>query len=210
MPNPRQAFTNLLIAGRRRAGLSQSALGAKVGLTQSHISKIERGAIDLQASNLVEIARALDLELMLVPRQLVPAVRALQQEMAPSPGMDPSELDKDLDRLARRSRRLTAEFPNAAALSVFAVTADELRTARLDRNGAREVRPLIDAIGTILDELRAFPSEGADPERATLSEKSADDISSITRALQSYRNSYVHGEGNPIAAPAYRLEDSDA
>jgi transcriptional regulator with XRE-family HTH domain len=205
-----QSFTNLLIAGRKRAGLSQSALGAKVGLAQSHISKIERGAIDLQTSNLVEIARALDLELMLVPRQLVPAVRALEQEIAPSPGMDPSELDRDLDRLARRARRLTAEFPEAAVLSVFAGTADELRMARLDRDGAREVRPLVNAIGNILDELRAFPRDRPEPERAILSAKSAGEISSITRALQSYRNSYVNGERNSIAAPAYRLEDSDA
>jgi transcriptional regulator with XRE-family HTH domain len=205
-----QSLTALLIAARRRAGLSQSALGAKVGLAQSHISKIERGTIDLQTSNLVEIARALDLELMLVPRQLVPAVRALEQEIAPSLGLDPSELDRDLDRLARRARRLMAQFPEAAILSVFAGTADELRMARLDRDGAREVRPLVKAIETILDELRAFPRDRPEPERAALSEKSAGEISSMTRALQRYRNAYIHGERNSIAAPAYRLEDSDA
>jgi hypothetical protein len=121
---------------------------------------------------------------MLVPRQLVPAVRALEQEIAPSPGVDPSELDTDLDRLARRARRLMAQFPKAAVLSVFAGTADELRMARLDRDGAREVRPLINAIGTILDDLRAFPRDRPEPERAALSEKSAGEIASITRALQ--------------------------
>ena len=62
---------------RRAAKLSQRVLGKKIGLAQSHVSKIERGAVDPQLSNLLEIARALGLELMLVPRRLVPAVRAL-------------------------------------------------------------------------------------------------------------------------------------
>jgi predicted transcriptional regulator len=64
---------------RREAKLSQSALGRKVGLAQSHLSKIERGTVDPQLSNLLEIARALGLELMLVPQRLVPAVRALRR-----------------------------------------------------------------------------------------------------------------------------------
>lgn len=50
----------------------------RVGIPQSHISKIEHGQVDLQSSTLVELARALDLELMLVPRALVPAFQTLQ------------------------------------------------------------------------------------------------------------------------------------
>jgi len=147
---------------------------------------------------------------MLVPRQLVPAVRALGQEFAPFPGMDPSELDRDLDRLARSARKLMARFPDVAVLPVFANTANELRVARLDRDGAREVRPLINAIETILDGLRAFPSDRPERERTALGEKSAGELASVTRALQSFRNAYLHGERNSIATPAYRLEDSDA
>lgn len=56
---------------------SQTKLSKSVGIAQSHISKIESGAIDLQTSSLVQLARALDLELMLVPRIMTPAVRAL-------------------------------------------------------------------------------------------------------------------------------------
>ncbi len=60
---------------RLEKGLSQRALGARVGVPQSHISKIESGLVDLQASSLIELARALELELMLVPRILVPTVQ---------------------------------------------------------------------------------------------------------------------------------------
>ncbi len=59
--------------------LSQRALAVLVGLPQSHISKIERGLVDLQASSLIQLSRVLDLELMLIPRILVFTVQALQR-----------------------------------------------------------------------------------------------------------------------------------
>ena len=62
---------------RKHKGLSQAELGRKVGLPQSYISKIESGSIDIRLSSLLEMARALELEPMLVPRQLVPAVQSL-------------------------------------------------------------------------------------------------------------------------------------
>ncbi len=64
--------------GRKKKGLSQRALSTKIGVPQSHISKIENGMVDLQTSSLIEIARALDLELILVPRNLLPAINAIQ------------------------------------------------------------------------------------------------------------------------------------
>jgi HTH-type transcriptional regulator / antitoxin HipB len=73
-----QPLLDRIKAARRHKGLSQRALGERVGLPQSHISKIENGSVDLQASSLLEIARALDLELTLVPRVALAAVRALQ------------------------------------------------------------------------------------------------------------------------------------
>ena len=57
--------------------LSQRALGAKAGLPQGHISRIEAGEVDLKLSSLVGLARALDLEPMLVPRRQIKAVDAI-------------------------------------------------------------------------------------------------------------------------------------
>ena len=66
------------IKGARSARkLSQRALSAKVGLPQGHISRIEAGEVDLKLSSLVGLARALDLEPMLVPRQRIKAVDAI-------------------------------------------------------------------------------------------------------------------------------------
>jgi len=46
-------------------------------MPQAQISKIENAAVDMQASTLIELARALDLEVMLVPRKQVPAVKSI-------------------------------------------------------------------------------------------------------------------------------------
>jgi HTH-type transcriptional regulator / antitoxin HipB len=66
-----------LRAAREKKGFSQRALSAGTGMPQSYISRMERGMIDLQLSSLIEVARVLDLEIMAVPRKLVPAVQAI-------------------------------------------------------------------------------------------------------------------------------------
>src|SRR5688572_24633273 len=62
---------------REAQGLSQQLLASKVGIPQSHISKIERGSVNLKLTSFLEIARALGLEVMLVPRQNVTAIKAI-------------------------------------------------------------------------------------------------------------------------------------
>ena len=57
--------------------LSQRDLGGLLGMPQSHISKIESGAVDIKLSSLTQICRVLDLELQLVPRKNMPAVEAI-------------------------------------------------------------------------------------------------------------------------------------
>lgn len=85
---------------RLEKGLSQRALGLKIGLPQSHISKIESGLVDLQSSSLIEISRALELEPMLIPRQLVHTVKALvrglyEKETEPRPMYRLDEEDEE-------------------------------------------------------------------------------------------------------------------
>lgn len=64
---------------RKSLGLSQRSVGKMIGVPQSHISKIEAGLVDLQASTLIELTRILELELMFIPLPLVRTVTATLQ-----------------------------------------------------------------------------------------------------------------------------------
>ena len=63
--------------GRAERGWSQRALGAAVRLPQAHISAIESGQVVPRFDTLIDILRLLNLDLLLVPRSLVPAVQNL-------------------------------------------------------------------------------------------------------------------------------------
>lgn len=70
-------IVSALKAARKEKGLSQRALSLKTGIPQSHLSKIEKGLVDLQTSSLIELARTLEMDLFLIPRQLIPTVKSL-------------------------------------------------------------------------------------------------------------------------------------
>jgi len=63
-----------------------------IGLPQSHISAIETGKVDPRLSSFIEMARQLDLEPLLVPRALVPAIQAM---LAGEPGAPLWQVDDD-------------------------------------------------------------------------------------------------------------------
>ncbi len=72
-----QYIAQQLKKSRENMGLSQRELSTRAGVPQSHISKIESGNVDLRLSSLVAIARALELELALIPRKYVSAVNSI-------------------------------------------------------------------------------------------------------------------------------------
>ena len=76
---------------RLTMGIKQSELGAKLGLPQSHISKIEQGATDPRLSTVADMARILDQELMLVPRQLISQITSLLQDKKQERRWQPDE-----------------------------------------------------------------------------------------------------------------------
>ena len=92
MPYATEDIVLTLKKAREARGLSQRALGAKAGIPQSHISKIENGTVDLRVSSLVELSRVLGLEFVLVPRKFVPAVEAIirgrGEEVRPAYSLD--------------------------------------------------------------------------------------------------------------------------
>lgn len=92
-----QELAAKLKKAREKKGLSQRAFGAKIGIPQSHISKMERGIVDFQASTLIEMARTLDLEVVLVSREYVTAVEAIQHPFRGTESLPAYRLDHEED-----------------------------------------------------------------------------------------------------------------
>lgn len=68
-----------LVAIRQAHQLSQTALAQKAGLSRMTVNKIETGTVDPQLSTLEELARALEVELLVVPKSLRAEVAAFLQ-----------------------------------------------------------------------------------------------------------------------------------
>ena len=83
-----------LAAARSKRGWSQAELGKRVGLPQTHISGIETGKIVPRYDTLLDLVRVLDRDLLVVPRALVPVVRALIRDHQ-DPGRD---IEDDAER----------------------------------------------------------------------------------------------------------------
>lgn len=64
---------------RLNSRLSQQELAQKLGLRQRQISDLERAAMDPRLATIQNVARALDLELMLIPRPLIAVVEGIQR-----------------------------------------------------------------------------------------------------------------------------------
>lgn len=183
-----------LKAARTSKGLSQRALAQIAGVPQSYISKIESGRVDLRLSSLVDIARALDLELALVPRKAMPAVQSIarpSQSWQFPAGSFPSD------------RQLKQIQDNLSHMSQANPTLKEL--AQLQR----QVRDL--------QHLRLPPPDMEALRKATASIRSLDvkapDLDAIRKALknlQEMRNQIAHAIPKiEPPRPAYALDEND-
>ena len=71
---------------RWKRSWTQRELASRLGLTQKHISGIESGKIVPRYDTLLELVRALDRDLLMVPRALVPVVQSLRDHLRDQPG----------------------------------------------------------------------------------------------------------------------------
>ena len=77
MGSPKSDILDAIKRERRGRRWSQATLARLAGIGLPHMSNLENKKADPRLTTLLDVARALDLELMLVPKILVPAVRAL-------------------------------------------------------------------------------------------------------------------------------------
>lgn len=64
-----QSLGEALRAARKKKGMSQLEVGKSVGIDQPSISKIERGESSARVDTLFRLLAALDMELVIQPRQ---------------------------------------------------------------------------------------------------------------------------------------------
>jgi transcriptional regulator with XRE-family HTH domain len=70
---------------RRTLGLSQAALANRLRMTQAQVSDIEKGKVTPRLTSAIELARALDMELILVPRNRLPIIDAVLSGQGDAP-----------------------------------------------------------------------------------------------------------------------------
>lgn len=186
-----------LKAARERMELSQRALSAKAGLPQGHISKIENGAVDLRLSSLVALARVLDLELTLVPRKKLPAVRAIIR------GDDDGRRDVRSTRKAanmlRRLENQIAELPSE--------TRSEMPVQELQRRARELMHFKLSA-----DDLVHLQEASAKVQEFLSDPRNLEAVEQAQSQLRLLRNALAHGahaSAPSLPRPAYRLDGDD-
>ena len=189
------AIVETLRKARARQGLSQRELSVNSVVPQGHISRIENGAVDLRVSSLIALARALDLELVLVPRRAVPAVRSIAGSAAGG---------TEDGRLARRIRRELGRLRDAVAhLPATEAAAADLAELR------RHARELLHYRPVLLD----APTIRRASDAAEAVSRGAGSVDAVRRSVQqlrAMRNALARGQAAPDEAepvPAYRLDD---
>lgn len=188
-----------LRAARESKGLSQRKLSTKSGVPQGHISKIENGAVDLRLSSLVELARVLDLELTLVPRKAVSAVKSIvrsSERGAPRDDKAARQARKELVRLQNTISHLPTGLLSKNELEQFQRQARELQRFQL-------ALPDIKAIRAAHKTLEAFKNN-------------TENLSAVHKSLsqlQELRNALAHGKVDARRLesfrPAYSLDEDD-
>jgi transcriptional regulator with XRE-family HTH domain len=174
---------------RVKAALSQRALAARSGLTQAHISQIETGRLEPGLSSFIQMARALDLELVLVPKKLLSAVEGILRPIAD----DSSPEDRQSALIAKGERFIAKQ------------TKLDGRSATLDRIAEylrflKQVRLRKDDLAIVTDAIETMVHTQESPELRPRFEN-------IAVTLRNVRNRIAH----PVEAPrpAYAIDGDD-
>ena len=175
---------------RERARMTQRGLSKRSGVTQSHISQIESGKLEPGLSSFLALARSLELEPVLVPRKLLPAVTGVLRAHGPfDPNPDP-DTSKSIDRALRRIERARTKSGETEDLNRLTMSLITLSSAPLTSADTEKLQMTLQLINT----------GKKSPPPAVLSD--ASDL------LWPLRNKFVHRDAGP-ARPAYALDEDD-
>ena len=195
-----QEVAKALKAARKNKGLSQRSLAEKSGVLQTQISRIENGATDLRLSTLVALARALDLELTLIPRKAVAAVQSVVRASMPAAAFDRALTNlqsKEYDRLGR----VLSNLPDATKLTTEYAQLQryfrDIQKFQADKAQLEQVRKTARAL-----------KASADPDKAL------EELRHAAAEFQNMRNAMARASANvpgiDAVKPAYTLDEEDS
>lgn len=186
-------ITQQIRAAREARSMSQRELSARSGLTQSHISQIERGTMEPGLASLVDVTRALDLEIVLAPKKLMPAIGSILD----SASCTSDTLTSKQRNLVGRIDRWLAEGRDRFAI---ASDADSLK----DSLALLRHLPLAaDELETLSDLAMKLQGWQSDPPPAK-------QVSEFARAVRAVRNAAVHRDrDDAVPRSAYALDEED-
>lgn len=178
---------------RENKGLSQRELSARSGVPQSHISKIESNAVDLRLSSLASLAHALDLELVMVPRNAAPAVKSISR----TTGRHRMQNNNDALRELARAQRALDALPKALHESSAAHT---LQKQLQEMNNFRNILQETGAIRNIRSAIETIENAGG-----------IKNLEKIAKDAQRIRNMLAHSIplDRSLNRPAYSLDEED-
>nr|WP_314432328.1 helix-turn-helix transcriptional regulator [uncultured Brevundimonas sp.] len=182
-----EGFAEKLREARTAKRLSQRRLGASSGVAQSQISKIENAEVDPQLSTFVELARALDLDVQLVPRTAASEVSAVVR--ASRTRAAERDVRRRLAEIASWLQNAAPSEPNAR-LQAF-VHDLSARAPDLDTEVGQFV------LDQVWSRLKASGT-------APLEHLPATEIDMLRRSLEALAKTHA-----PAPGPAYALDDED-
>lgn len=176
--------------------LSQRELSARTGLTQSNISLIESGSTEPGLNTVIQLARALDLELMLIPKRYIPAVTGIIRSSSNSGALTPeigSAMLTELKRGERLIKKLIAQYGEQPELTKIGSTLQDMRRLNLRAN----------ELGEITDALNILRDQQAGPQPSPV-------VREISERLRRLRSAIVHQPPETVRSAYGEDEDDDA
>lgn len=187
-----QQIGGALAAAREARKLSQRDVAQRAGTTQARISKIENGDTDPKLSTMIELARALELELVFVPTKHLPAVNAIvRQEKHKSMARRGGAL---LDRMSNLLVQLRQHYPNNEDLRRLDRSTRELKNFRVSEDASGQLEEIVSAVQRVSETPALVATLGAQE-----------------KALRALRNRQAHQthEAPATRRAAYTLDDED-
>jgi transcriptional regulator with XRE-family HTH domain len=188
-----EELVHSLQSQRTKARLSQRALANRTGLTQGHISQMEAGRLEPGLSSFLRIARALDLEVVLVPRKFLPAVEGIIRQTTED-RLSPEEGRAALHEIARGERLVIKLKHLYGSSSDLDRIADSLRYFKHTPLRPADLKIVTEGVNRL--------------RRHQASPQSKNIVAVISKDLRQLRNRLVHSPSE-APRPAYAIDDED-